>query len=177
MLATRPLILLAALLLPAACDRAEPDDTARGAEAPADAAAEASAPPAAPGDVAITSRGGKVVLALEGDSVVMRLSDSVLAEVRAKTDTTGIEGRGLAASFEKMVKGTVQRALSHRLALAVDDIEEIERDGDAIRIRARGHRTFSFEDVNVNDRPALESFARDDADRFVEAVRARMAQR
>jgi hypothetical protein len=153
----------------------------RPADERAAAADTAIDPASAPREMSMTTEGGEVVLALRADSVVMRLSDSTLAEVRAETDTGDVEGdpASVAARLERLVKSGVQKALSKEIAVSVDRIEEIRYEDGRIVMRVeKAPKVLNFESVKVGDnRPVLASFPPDDARRFVAAVRAAKARR
>ncbi|HET7584472.1 MAG TPA: hypothetical protein VFK13_06160 [Gemmatimonadaceae bacterium] len=128
-----------------------------------------------PGDVVITTTNGEVSLGLVGDSVLMGLSEKALREIRESTDTTDLQTQsGFGAWIERKVKGAVRRGLSYHIAYPLDDVEDVRYENGAIRFDLRDEKTFSFDDVKVNDKqPVLEAFPPADAARFVAAVKAR----
>jgi hypothetical protein len=142
------------------------------------AAATPSATPESPGDVAIRTTDGNVEMALRNDRVLVGLSDKVLGEVRQKlaTDSAGKSSGSLGGMIKGIVSSTVQGALATRLDYPVEEIEDVSYDGQRMHLVVRGKGP-QLEHMDVNKRPLLESFAPDDARRFVEAVRAAKARR
>lgn len=130
------------------------------------------------GDIRITSRGGEVDLMLLGDRIVFGLSDSVLAEVRSKTDTTQLDADGgLGASIERLVKSTVQSALSKRVDYPLSDIEDVRYERGRIVFDYVDGASFKLiEGTKNDDIPLLASFSEEDSKRFVAAVKARKGQ-
>jgi hypothetical protein len=122
----------------------------------------------------ITTTDQAVTMALVGDRVVVRLSDQALTRVRGKLAAdSGREPSGsLGGSIERMVKSAVEETLSRPVEYALDEIEDVRYEGGAIRFDFRGRRDRLVEQVKMDDRPLLESFAPADAQRFVAAVRA-----
>ena len=135
-----------------------------------------SAPPQVlhDGDVRINASDNSVDLALIGDSISSGLSEATLAKVNQKTDTGAVSGSGFGASIEKMVKSQVQSAIGTRVSFPLSSIDSATYEGGAIRFYAKGTTSKMFNTAKVNHRPLLESFAPADAQRFVDAVRARM---
>ncbi len=171
MTTVRPQLLLLALL--ATGCRSQSDDATP--EVPATVARNAGTGGAmelAPGDIRIASTDGGVDLALIGDSISGGLSEKTLAKVRQETDTNAVKGSGFGADIEKMVKGTVQSALTTRVAYPLSAVKDVSYDGRRIIFEWNG-KPQSFGKVNVNGKDVLESFSEADAQRFVEAVRAR----
>lgn len=130
------------------------------------------------GDLRITSRGGEIDLMLLGDRIVVGLSDSVLAHVREETDTSQLESDGrLASSIEKLVKSTVQSALSKRVDYPLSDLEDVRYERGRIVFDYRDDARFTMiESTKNDDIPLLASFSEEDSRRFVAAVKARMAE-
>lgn len=130
------------------------------------------------GDIRITSRGGEVDLMLLGDRIVVGLSDSVVAHIRSKTDTSTLESDGgLGASIEKFVKSTVENTLTKRIDYPLSDVEDARYEGGRIVFDyVRGAEFTLLEDAKNDDNPVLASFSEEDSERFVAAVKARKAQ-
>ncbi len=127
------------------------------------------------GDVRITSVDGGVDLALIGDSISGGLSEKTLSKVRSETDTGAVKGTGFGADIEKMVKGTVQSALTTRVAFPLTSIKDVRYDGRKIVFEWNGTPRMSGS-MKTDNKDVLESFSADDAQRFVDAVHARKAQ-
>ena len=166
-------------ILASACsggDReAATDSAATQVEAPTPASAGQTA---ASGDsVGITNKTGAVLLSVAGDSVSMGFSPATLAKIRSETDTARA-GSGLGGMIERTVKSGVQSMLSKRVTVPVADIESVRYEGGEIRFAYRTRpRGMKLEDIKVDKEPVLASFSEADAQRFVEAVEARLQQR
>lgn len=172
------LLLAAALCSLAACGGDEApatNETPPGANAPPRTPeVVAAGQPAGPDSMTIVSRDGNVYLTLLRDTVSMRLSEKLLAEVRQKIEQQTAEsgGGGLGGVIGRAVTGAVQQALKTDIARPVSEIEDVRYENGAIRFRYTGNWAMSFEKVDVNERPALEAFTPEDAQRFVAAVQA-----
>jgi hypothetical protein len=165
-------IVLASL---AACSRGRDDADAREDARVVAQVRPASAAPDSlrAGDVRIVTPDSGIDLALLGDTVSTGLSPHALAKVRAETDTSRVTGTGLAASFEKMVKGRVAGAIGTRVAFPLSAVRDVRYEAGAIRFDWVGKPATVFDNAKVNGRPLLESFRPEDARRFVDAARAR----
>jgi hypothetical protein len=97
--------------------------------------------------------------------------------VRQETDTAKVSGSGFSASLEKMVKGTVASAVGTRVSFPVSALRDVRYADGAIVFEWTGKRPTMFDNTKVNNKKLLESFPPDDAQRFVTAVKARMAER
>jgi hypothetical protein len=127
-----------------------------------------------PGDIRIASVDSEVDLALLGDTISGGLSAKTLAKVKHDTDTGAVKGTGFGADIEKMVKGTVQSALTTRVSFPLSAVKDVHYDGRKIVFDWNGKTPRSFMSVHVhNNKDALEAFSASDAQRFVDAVRAR----
>ena len=134
---------------------------------------DAPTTPLKEGDMRIASVDRGVDLALIGDSISGGLSEATLAKVRHDTDTNAVEGSGLSASIEKMVKGTVQSALGTRVAFPLSAVSDVRYDGRRLVFEWTGEPPSGFMHAKVDNKDVLESFSAADAQRFVIAVRAR----
>src|SRR5205085_4551202 len=94
------------------------------------------------------------------------------AKARQEIDTSKVKGTGFAADIEKMVKGTVQSALTTRVAFPLSAINDVRYENHKIVFDWNG-KPRSFGSVKNNDKDILETFDEGEAQRFVEAVRAR----
>lgn len=124
------------------------------------------------GDVRITNIDGSLDLALIGDTISSGLSPSALAKVRAETDTAAVTGSGLGAGIERMVKTTVQSAVTTRMVIPLSDIRDVRYDGTRLVFEWNG-KPQAMGNVKTNGKDFLESFSAEDSQRFAEAVRAR----
>lgn len=171
-----PLLLVAVCLVTAGC-RNHDDDDSKSADVPVhlsrnpDTTSGRSALQA--GDIRIASVDSGVDLALIGDTISGGLSQKTLAKVKHETDAGAVQGSGLGSEIARMVKGTVQSALGTRIAIPLSAVRDVHYDGRKIVFDWNGKPRTPFSHVNVNDKDALESFSAADAQRFVDAVRAR----
>jgi len=133
--------------------------------------------PLAEGDVRIMTADSSVDLALIGDTISSGLSQHAIAKVRQETDTAAVKGTGFGADIEKMVKGTVQKAVGTRVQFPISDVRAVRYDGRAIVFEWAGKPPKVYGDAKVNGKPLMESFAPDDAKRFADAVTARKRAR
>jgi hypothetical protein len=128
-------------------------------------------PPLAPGDVRIVSTDGALVLALVGDTVRVRLGDSLVAQVRrdlyAEPDTGAGVGDFIARTVKGAVGGAMAEATRYAMRVPVGEVRELRYEDGQLRFgsgrksgRKRGNETSA-------------RFARADAERFIAAVRAR----
>lgn len=158
-------ITLAAALLATACSR-HPDDEHGDSSArrPVDGA-----------DIRIVTTTSELDLALVGDTISAGLAPHALAKARRETDSATVSGSGLGPSIERLVKGTVQTAVSTRVSFPVSAVKAIRYRDGAIEFEWSERPTRLFEQTKVNGKPFLASFPPDDARRFVDAVRGRIA--
>jgi hypothetical protein len=158
--------LLSALALAAACGGDESDVAFAGGE-PVQLSE---------GDVRITSRNGAIDLMLLGDQITVGLSDSALNEIRRETDTAALESSGgVGATIEKFVKSKVQSTLAKRIDYPLADVRDVKYEGGRIVFEyVEGAKFSLLENAEADGVPFLASFSDDDAERFVEAVKARL---
>lgn len=156
---------IAALLLTAACKRGDKPHAAP--RNPIDAASAA----AISGDTTvIRTTDGAIKLGLAGDTVYMGLTDSVLAAARQDMARDTEEKSVVAGTIERFVKKSVSSALQTRLKYPLADLDSATYSGGAIKFAYRNKRRMGFEDVSQDGHKALQSFAPDDAQRFVDAL-------
>lgn len=125
------------------------------------------------GDIRIESVDRGVDLALIGDTISGGLSEKTLAKVKHDTDTNNVKGTGMGAEIERMVKGTVQSALTTRISFPLSAVRDVRYDGQKIVFEWNGKPPKTFGNVKVDKKNVLESFSAEDAQRFVAAVNAR----
>jgi hypothetical protein len=159
-----PCVLAAALLL-TSCSRDREDD-----ERPANATSSS----AAHEDVRIQTTKGELDMALIGDTISAGLAPGAVAKVRQETDTAAVHGSGLGGSIERLVKSTVQSAVTSRVSFPVSAVKDVRYRNGAIEFEWKERPTRLFEHTKVNGKPFLESFSPADAERFVQAVRAKL---
>lgn len=169
-------VVIASIIVASACRHDDPPAEQAADIRVARNAGTANAATLGDGDVRITSTDGGVDLALIGDSISGGLSQKSLEKARKETDTSAVKGTGFGADIEKMVKGTVQSALATRIAFPLSAIKDVHYDGKRIVFDWNGTPRISGK-MQVNDKDVLESFNADDAQRFVDAVRARKQAR
>ena len=125
------------------------------------------------GDIRVASVDSGVDLALLGDTISGGLSEKTLAKVKHDTDVGAVKGTGFGADIEKMVKGSVQSALATRVSIPLSAVKDVHYDGRKIVFEWNGKPRTSFANVHVGNKDAMEAFSAADAQRFVDAVRAR----
>jgi hypothetical protein len=162
------------LLLLVAC-RGNSDEAPREEEVPMRVARNAGtgrAAELAPGDIRIVNADSGVDLALIGDTISGGLSEKALEKARKETDTAAVKGTGFGAEIERMVKGTVQSALTTRVAFPLSSVRDVRYEGKRIVFEWNG-KPRQFGTMKSDGKDILETFNEADAQRFVEAVRAR----
>jgi hypothetical protein len=130
-----------------------------------------------PGDIRIYSTDSAVDLVLSGNNILAGLSPKTVAKVKqdleksTSRDTSG----GLGASISQIVKSSVAGAIGTHASFPLSDIRDIRNDGGRIVVDWKsggGHDLFG--DTKVNGSKVSNAFSPEDAERFVEAVRARI---
>ena len=131
----------------------------------------------AEGDIRIISMDSAIDLAMIGDTISSGLSPQTLAKVRRETDSGTVQGNGLGASIEKMVKGTVQSAIGTRVVLPLSAVRLARYQNGKIEFDWTGKPATHFTRANVNSKGMLESFSPAESQRLVDAVNARLKTR
>ena len=126
-----------------------------------------------PGDVQIVNEDSSVDLAVVGQQIIVRLSDKTMAKVRQETDTMGVKDSGFGGSIERLVKKTVQSALSQQYTYPLSDVRDARYEDGAIILDVNGHEPRLLANTKINNRKLMESFPPEDARRFVAAVNAK----
>jgi hypothetical protein len=138
-----------------------------------------SPPPAtealAAGDMRILNRDGSVQLILQGPNILAGLSDQTVAKVKSELERSATDDTaGLGGAIAQMVKSTVASNIGKQVVYPVRDIRDIRlEDGQVVIIRNDGSRSELFGNVKKDRESLSKSFDPDEAERFVEAVRAR----
>lgn len=130
----------------------------------------------APGDMQLYSRDSSVNLILQGDNVLAGLSPKTIARIRGELDASARtdDTTGLGGSIAQFVKKTVADKIGTHVVYPIAEIRDIRYDGgEIVIVRTNGGETRLFDNVKVNKEPVSQSFPPEDAQRFVEAVRAR----
>jgi citrate lyase gamma subunit len=171
----RSLVIPALLALAlAACSGRDDASVQQAGSARSTVVQRAPLPALGPGDLVITTRGGQVDLALVRDRVLMRLSDSTMRDVRSDLDTRASTEKGFGGWIERTVKSGVSKVLEHQIEVPVADIRDVRYENGELRFDLRNKTRLDMRTIKVDDKPALESFAPADAERFVAAVHAAM---
>lgn len=171
---------LAALLAAVACGRhdnpnpnpdvdANPAATGQGEKL----ARSDSALVLGPGDVQIANEDSSVDMAVVGQKIVVKLSDKTMAKVRQETDTSQVQGSGLGASIEKMVKRTVASTLGQQVEYPLSEVKDARYENGTIVIDVNGKEPRLLANTKVGGKKLMESFRPEDAKRFVAAVNAK----
>jgi hypothetical protein len=127
-------------------------------------------PPLGPGDVRVTSTDGALVLAVIGDTVRVRLGDSVAARVRRGVGEGADGGSGFGGFVARTVKGAVGGAMAEATRFAVRvpvaEVRDLRYEDGELRFGSERRR-------RGRDSHTGARFAPADAERFIAAVRAR----
>ena len=131
------------------------------------------------GDLRIYNRDSTVNLILQGDRVLAGLSDKTVEKVRRELEaSTADDTAGLGGSIAQIVKKTVSSSIGTHVVYPVRDMRDIEyRDGHIVITRRDGSSSQLFGSVKTDGESAGKTFPPEDAQRFVEAVRARIRAR
>lgn len=154
---------VASLLSTVACQK---PDGSRG-----DRMASGGVPTRMSGDsLEIRTTDGAIKLGLVHDTVFMGLTDSVLAAAQNDMARDTEAKSAIARTVERLVKKSVSSALQTRLKYPLADIDSAHYSDGAIKFAYRDRRRMAFEDVKQNGHNALQSFAPEDAQKFVATV-------
>jgi hypothetical protein len=128
-----------------------------------------------PGDLRIYNRDSTVNLILRGHEILAGLSPQMRAKIQQEiTQSASGETTGFGGAIANMVRTTVASAIATHAAWSLRDIRDVEyRDGRIYLIRNDGRESELLGSVKTNDEKVSETFDPEDAQRFVEAVRAR----
>lgn len=171
-------LLCCAAVLVSACSRRSTEDAREQTPVVATVRSAAEGPlPLHEGDIRIVTADSGIDLALVGDTISTGLSPYALEKVRRETDTTTVQGTGMGASLEKLIKGKVAGAIGTRAGFPLSAIRDVRYESGALKFDWVGKPVNLFTNTKVNGRPVLESFSPADAQRFVDAVRARKSGR
>jgi hypothetical protein len=129
----------------------------------------------APGDMRIYNQDSSVNLVLRGAEVLAGLSPQMREKItREITQSTTDDAGRFPAAVANVVRSTVASAIGTHAVYPVRDIREIEyRDGQIVLVRNSGRTVELLNNVKTDGEEISRTFAREDALRFVEAVRAR----
>jgi hypothetical protein len=132
-----------------------------------------------PGDVRIYNADSAVDLILVGDKILGGLSPKTVAKINDKLESSAShDTAGLGASISQIVKKSVAGAIGTHAVFPLSDIRDIRYEGGQIVFDWKDGGTHQlFGSTKVNGDRVSNSFRPEDAQRFIEAVKARMAQR
>jgi len=136
------------------------------------------APPAdalGPGDIQIFDTDSAVDLTLRGDKIFAGLSPKIIAKVKGElADSLAGDTSGLGGSISQIVKRSVAGAIGTHAVFPLSEIRDIRYENEQIMVEwTDGGRHDLFGSTKVNGTKTSKSFRREDAMRFVQAVRAR----
>ncbi|MGH7618827.1 MAG: hypothetical protein ACREPM_16530 [Gemmatimonadaceae bacterium] len=140
------------------------------------------APPATdslgPGDLRIYNTDSTVDLVLQGDKILGGLSPKTVAKVKSELDNSASgDTSGLGGSIAKIVKQSVAGAIGTHAVFPLSEIDDIRYQNDQIVIDWKnGGKHDLFGSTNVNGNKTSKTFRKEDAERFIAAVRARKKQ-
>jgi hypothetical protein len=141
---------------------------------------ETEAPPPdslGPGDLRIYNTDSAVDIILKGDKILAGLSPKTVGKVRADLGTSAAEDTsGLGASISKIVKTSVAGAIGTHAVWNLSDVRDVRYENGALIFDWTDGGTHEiFSNTHVNKGKVANTFRPEDAQRFVEAVRARKA--
>ena len=128
-------------------------------------------------DMHIVTRTGEMVLAVRGDSVRMRLSDSSRKAAAAKiarstTDTSG----GVAAWISAQVGSVAQKGIGLEVSVAVSSIASVEAKDSTVTIVTKGGTGIRFFGVGGKSDGRIGGFLPSDAEQFATYLRPRITK-
>jgi hypothetical protein len=126
------------------------------------------------GDLRIYNADSSVDVVLAGDKILAGLSPKTVAKVRRELDTSSMSDTGLGGSIASLVKKTVAGAIETHMVYRLADIRDVRYDeGRLVFEWVDGGDHNLFGDTKVDGKRQGNTFRADDAERFIEAVRAR----
>jgi hypothetical protein len=128
-----------------------------------------------PGDIRLYNADSAIDVVLSGDKILAGLSPKTVAKVRTELDSSRTKDTsGFGGSIASLVKKTVSGAIGTHIVYPLADIRDIRYDkGHLVLEWTKGGDHNLFGDTKVNDRRESNTFRADEAERFIEAVRAR----
>ena len=131
----------------------------------------------APGDLRIYNRDSSVDLILAGNNILAGLSPKTIAKVKdAVNEKTAGETTGFGGSIAQIVKSSVASAIGTHASFPVSEISDIRYENNTIVFDWKnGDKHELFSNTKVDGERVSRTFAREDAERFIEAVKQRMA--
>jgi hypothetical protein len=131
-----------------------------------------------PGDMRIYNADSSVDLILSGDKILAGLSPKTIAKIRSEIDKSAShDTAGLGASISQMVKKSVAGAIGTHAVFPVSNIRDIRYENEQIVFEWKdGGRHHLFGNTKVNGDRVSNTFRPEEAQRFIDAVKARMRQ-
>jgi hypothetical protein len=131
--------------------------------------------PLAHGDVQIFNVDTTVDLVLMGSRIYAGLSPKVVEKVRGElAKSTAKDTAGLGGAIATMVKQQVADKIATRVVYDIADISDLRYDDPSIIVEwKRGGEERLFGKVKVDGNDKTNRFRREDAERFIAAVKAR----
>lgn len=132
-----------------------------------------------PGDMRIYNADSTVDLILQGNNILGGLSPKTIAKIKEKLETSAShDTSGLGGSISQIVKKSVAGAIGTHAVFPLSDIRDIRYEGDQIVFDWKdGGQHQLFGSTKVDGERVSNSFRPEDAQRFIDAVRARMSRR
>jgi hypothetical protein len=131
----------------------------------------------APGDMRIYNRDSSVDLILVGNNILAGLSPKTIAKVKdAVNAKTAGETTGFGGSIAQIVKTSVASAIGTHVSYPVSDIRDIRYEDNTIVFEWKNGDTHElFSNTKVDGEKVSRTFPQEDAERFIAAVKERMA--
>jgi hypothetical protein len=125
------------------------------------------------GDVQLFNNDSSVDVILSGDRILAGLSPKTVDKVKSELGKADSDS-GLGGSIAGLVKKTVAGAIDTHMSYALADIRDVRYDEGRIVLEwKKGGDHPLFGDTKVNGERRGNTFRADEAQRFIEAVRAR----
>jgi hypothetical protein len=129
-----------------------------------------------PGDMRIYSADSSIDLILVGNNILTGLSPKMVAQVKGSLDSSAASDTvGIGGNISKIVKQSVAGAIGTHASFPLSDMRDIRYEDGTIVVDWRNGRHHDlFGNTRKNGRKVSNTFRGDDAERFVDAARARM---
>jgi len=131
----------------------------------------------APGDMRIYNRDSSVDVILAGNAILAGLSPKTIAKVKDEVNSkTSGETTGIGGSIAQIVKSSVASAIGTHASYPLNELRDIRYEDETIVFEWKNgddHELFS--NTKVNGQKVSHTFAQEDAERFIAAVKERMA--
>jgi hypothetical protein len=131
----------------------------------------------APGDMRIYNRDSTVDLILVGNNILAGLSPKTIAKVKdAVNAKTAGETTGFGGSIAQIVKTSVASAIGTHASYPIREIRDIRYEDNTIVFEWKnGDQHEMFTNTKVDGEKISRTFSQEDAERFIAAVKDRMA--